>query len=153
MKIVKKPKIIKNETDFRHFVHATGEEHDWFVNHIESPVTSPGIPDLHMQKRRKDLWLEIKIWKQGGIFMRPPQRRWHRAREAAGGASYVMCYIDGGIYVHSGYLASSFLPRSLSWKNGDHTTLERLPSLLEGLVGRGLPKAVKGVPNHTPPPH
>lgn len=120
---MKKPTTIKNENDFRRWLHVTAEDMGYHVSHIESPSTSPGIPDLNLAKEGTDLWLECKVWREG-IHMLPSQRRWHRARRFIGGASFVICYIDGYITLLPGHLAADLSPVSPHWRYGPRYTLD-----------------------------
>ena len=127
---MKKPRTIQNENDLRTYIHMEAEESGHHVSHIESPITSPGIPDLNISRAGLDLWLEIKVMKRGGIQMRPAQRKWHRERAASQGWSFVVCWIDGMIYVHNGSDAAGWLPRSLKWRSGKPYALEEVCTML-----------------------
>lgn len=131
------PRLLKreDETAIRRHVEVIGKECGWHVSHIESPVTSPGIPDLAMSRDEANLWLEIKVWKKGGIYMRAPQRRWHREHAVAGGKSWVLAYIDGHIYPVPGSVAAGLLPKSLAWRSGVRYGLGEVEALLCDLAG------------------
>lgn len=83
-----------SEDDFRRHMIKLLEQHGYHVSHIESHLTSAGIPDLNAWKGRwpegRDLWLELKIIKDNKVKMRPTQRAWHKKRAEAGGHSWVL---------------------------------------------------------------
>lgn len=131
------PRLLKkeDETNVRRHLEVIGRELGYHVSHIESPITSPGIPDLVMCKGKDTLWLEFKVLKRGGIHMRPSQRRWHREHSAAGGVSWVLAYIEGHIYPVRGSEAVTLLPKSLSWRSGERYGLGEAGRLLGDLAG------------------
>ena len=129
---MKKPKKIRDENDFRRLIHATAEEQGWHVDHIESPLTSPGIVDLILSRNGLTLWLECKVWRDG-IHMLPSQRRWHLSKAKAGCLASVICYIDGGIYVTPGDTAADLTPCDPIWQSGFRFELDRLPQMLAGV--------------------
>jgi hypothetical protein len=49
-----------NETDFCHALLRKLDEHNLFVQRIESGLTSAGIPDLFIAKYTKHRWVELK---------------------------------------------------------------------------------------------
>lgn len=114
---MKKPKTIYNESDLRRWIFVEGGVLGYHVSHVESHVTSRGIPDLNFGWRGGDIWLELKVWRDG-IHMLPAQRRWHRARNLIGGKSFVLCYINDLLYCHSGHFAATLSPVSPLWKSG-----------------------------------
>lgn len=120
---MKKPTTIKNEIDFRRWLHVTGEELGYHVSHIESPQTSPGIPDLNLAHSGLDIWLECKVWRDG-IHMLPSQRRWHRARKLTGGESFVVCWIDGYMTLLPGHVAAGLSPVAQQWRWGHRYRME-----------------------------
>lgn len=126
---MKRPTKIETESEFRRFLMVEAEENSYHVSHIESGLTSAGIVDLNLHRKGQDLWLELKVWKDG-IHMRPPQRRWHRLRAHAGGRSYVVCLIDGAMYVLPGEFAGTLTPKSPLWKKGDRYTLSDVVGML-----------------------
>ena len=121
--MMKKPTTIRNETDFRRWLHVSAEELGYHVSHIESPQTSPGIPDLNLGKHGLDTWIEVKVWRDG-IHMLPSQRRWHRARKITGGVSFVVCYIDGYYTLHTGHVAADLSPISQQWRWGHRYSMD-----------------------------
>lgn len=131
------PRLLKkdDETNVRRHIEIIGKETGFHVSHIESPITSPGIPDLSLCRDTKTLWLELKVLKRGGIHMRASQRRWHREHAAAGGVSWVLAYIDGHIYPVRGSTAAGLLPKSLSWRSGVRYGLGEAGRLLDDLAG------------------
>jgi hypothetical protein len=131
---MKKPKKIYNENDFRQLFHAVAEEQGWHVDHIESPLTSPGIVDLILSRNNLSLWLEFKVWRNG-IHMLPSQKRWHRARVEANCMASVVCFIDGGIYVTPGGTAVDLMPTDCLWYSGFRFELAEIPAMLAGVEG------------------
>ena len=129
---MKKPKKIYNENDFRRYIHATAEECGWHVDHVESPLTSPGIVDLILSRNGLTLWLECKFWREG-IHMLPSQKRWHLSKAKAGNLSSVICFIDGGIYVTPGDTAADLTPCDPLWYSGFRFELDKLPEMLAGV--------------------
>jgi len=119
------------EDHLRTFIETVAEGHNWHVSHIESPITSPGIPDLNLSRGSVDLWIELKVRKRGGVQMRPPQRLWHRRRAEAGGRSYVLAYIDGSLYLHDGATAARYMPKSREWKGSTPIELDGVAAMLE----------------------
>lgn len=127
---MKKPTTIKDENDFRRWLHVSAEESGCQVSHVESAKTSPGIPDLNLAQAGLDIWLEVKVWRDG-IHMLPSQRRWHRARRLVGGASFVICYIDGYMTCLPGHIAADLSPVSQHWRYGPRYSLSEWPRLLK----------------------
>ena len=86
--VVNMPKITC-EDDFRRYVgECAGNAH---VSHIESHLTSAGIPDLNICIGGYDLWIELKVMSNRKLpKMRPTQRKWHIDRAENGGVSWVM---------------------------------------------------------------
>jgi len=119
------------EDHLRTFIEVVAENCLFHVSHVESPITSPGIPDLNLSRRGTDLWIELKVRKRGGVQMRPPQRLWHRRRAEAGGMSFVLAYVDGYLYLHKGGHAATYLPKSKEWKVGRAWGLNELAGLLD----------------------
>jgi len=126
---MKKPTTINNENDFRRFLHISAEEMGYHVSHIESPQTSPGIPDLNLAKAGQDIWLEVKVWRDG-IHMLPSQRRWHRARRLIGGASFVVCWIDSYYTLLPGHIAADLSPISQQWRWGHRYSMDDPAAML-----------------------
>lgn len=126
------------EDHLRTFIETVAEGYGWHVSHVESPITSPGIPDLNICHGQSDLWIELKVRKRGGVHMRPPQRLWHRRRAEAGGRSYVLAYIDGSLYLHRGDAAAAYLPKSKEWKQPVPWELDQVAEMLRTMsVGHG----------------
>lgn len=124
--------ILQDEDHVRDFIVTVAEGYGWHVSHVESPITSPGIPDLNLSKNGKELWIEIKIWRRG-INMRPPQRKWHRERAAHGSKSFVVSYIDGYLYPVTGVMAAMLTSKHKNWKPDVRYELERVAEMLEVL--------------------
>ena len=135
---MKKPKKIYNENDFRKYIHATAEECGWHVDHIESPLTSPGVVDLILSRNNLSLWLEVKVWRDG-IHMLPSQKKWHRSRAAVNCMASVICFIDGAIYVTPGDTAADLTPCDPIWTSGFRFELDRLHEMLAGVELTGEP--------------
>jgi len=114
---MKMPKKIKDENDFRRYIHAVAEENGWHVDHVESPLTSPGIVDLILSRGGVTLWLECKVWRDG-IHVLPSQKKWHRDMAAARNSTDILCYIDGRIYAHNGPEATYWSPTAHEWRGG-----------------------------------
>jgi hypothetical protein len=114
--------------------HAVAEEQGWHVDHIESPLTSPGIVDLILSRNNLSLWLEFKVWR-GGIHMLPSQIKWHRSRAEANCMASVVCFIDGGIYVVPGDTAIDLTPTDCLWYSGFRFELAEIPAMLAGVEG------------------
>jgi hypothetical protein len=124
-------KQMSSETAFRRWFESEAKSLGYHVSHIESHQTSSGIPDLNLHRNGTDLWLELKVWRDG-YHMLPSQRRWHRARAMAGGRSYVICYREDFMYVLPGEFAATLTPKAREWEKGD-----RYPRLdLIGLLVR-----------------
>lgn len=132
LRMEKKKLILTEETDVRDFIETVAEGYGWHVSHIESPITSPGIPDLILSKNNHDLWLEVKVWRRG-INMRPPQRKWHRDRAASGGKTFVVAYIDGYLYPVTGVMAAMLTPKHKNWKPDVRYELDRVAEMLDRL--------------------
>lgn len=115
---MKKPKTIDSEKPFRQWFQREAEDLGYHASFIESHQTSSGIPDLNLHRNGVDLWLELKVWRDG-YHMLPSQRRWHRKRANAGGRSYVVCYRDNFMYVLPGEFAATLMPKAKDWEKGD----------------------------------
>jgi hypothetical protein len=139
----RKLRVMTEEADVRDFIETIAEGYGWHVSHIESPITSPGIPDLCLSIGDHDLWIEIKVWRRG-IHMRPPQRKWHRERAASGGRSFVLCYIDGFIYPITGVMAAMLTPKHKNWKPDVRYGLEDVAELLDWLAARPYARPIHG---------
>lgn len=115
--------IFNDEKDFRKHTIRLAEAFEWHVSHIEAHESAAGIPDLSiypgsMGKPRAEVWLELKVIKDGHIKLRPTQKRWHRERHEAGGRSWV-AVLDrstGDILVVRGHVAAGLDSRAPSWR-------------------------------------
>lgn len=84
-----KPYEVRNEDDFRRYVAECAA--DCHVSHIESHLTSAGIPDLNICMRGTELWLELKVMSsRKPPKMRATQKKWHVDRFEHGGISWVV---------------------------------------------------------------
>ena len=81
---------MKREEKFRKDLIAHWRAEGYHVSHIESPITSAGIPDLHVRTSDSDYWIELKVERSDGIKLRPTQKAWHRNRANMGGDSWVV---------------------------------------------------------------
>lgn len=114
---------MNNEEDFRKYVMRLASGNGHHVSHIEAHQSAAGVPDLVIFPKavsfvRPDLWLELKVIKDGQIKMRPTQKRWHRERNEAGGRSWVAVLdrATGDILVLSGHVAAGLDSRAASWR-------------------------------------
>lgn len=114
-----------DETMFRRNIMAACEAFGWHVSSIEAHCSAAGIPDLnihpdssHRMSPRPDVWLELKMVREGHVKLRPTQRRWHRERHEAGGKSWVAA-LDrrtGDILLVPGHVAAGIDTRAESWR-------------------------------------
>ena len=59
--------------------------HTVHIDMVESPDTSPGIPDMNIAMFGGEFWVETKFSKEGDVpKMRPPQIAWFKNRRRAG---------------------------------------------------------------------
>lgn len=98
--------MAKAEDVFRKNVMAACERLGFHVTHIESHDASPGVPDLNIWDRRSDVWLELKVAKDGSAKLRPTQKRWHRERHLRMGDSFVAVLCDDGVLTVPGPVAA-----------------------------------------------
>lgn len=122
---------IARETQLREYVLKTAQALGYHESHIESPVTSAGIPDLNLF-RGVDIWLELKVWnKDKGVKMRPTQKLWHLNRFRRGGLSWVMVHHGGRLSLVPGNVAARMGAKDPAWIVGyDEAPLEHVPELL-----------------------
>lgn len=108
---------MRSEDEFRRHVIKVAEDMGGHVSHIESHQTSAGVPDLNIRLFGEDIWLELKVVKDGRIKMRPPQKKWHRDRNEAGGRSYVWALYPATGYVLEllGHMAAQLPPALEPW--------------------------------------
>lgn len=86
-----KPTNVSSEDDFRRYVSECAGTNA-HVSHIESHLTSAGIPDLNICSCGNEMWIELKVMNsKKPPKMRPTQKKWHVDRREAGGVSWVMC--------------------------------------------------------------
>lgn len=107
-----------NEDEFRrHSIRVAGAL-GAHVSHIESHESSAGIPDLNLFLMGVDLWVELKVLKNGRVKMRPTQRRWHKDRAEHGGQSWVVCLdiATQNILTLPGDKAAALGPSEAEWK-------------------------------------
>lgn len=122
-----------SEDDFRRYVIQMAKDHAYHVSHIESHLTSAGIPDLSLWKGMwpdgRDLPVELKIIKNGIVKMRPTQRRWHRERHEKGGASWVFVLDPKtqDVLWLRGHVAAGLEPPAGAWRPVSNVV--RLPAL------------------------
>jgi hypothetical protein len=110
-----KPLIFYRETPFRDHVIDVARKAGFHVTHIESPVTSAGVPDLNLYSG-VDVWLELKVWSDyAGVKMRPTQRVWHRLRHEAQGLSWVLLHHDGNLSLIPGDVAARLKSKDQAW--------------------------------------
>ena len=106
-----------SEDDFRrHVIDLLGKD-GCHLSHIESHLTSAGIPDINFYKSGRDVWLELKVAKDGKVKMRPTQKRWHKDRAARGGQSWVLVLSpskDRVLWL-PGAVAAGLEPSWLAW--------------------------------------
>lgn len=85
--------MIKDEKDFRRFFCHIIESAHGHVSMVESPETSPGIPDLNWCINGKEGWTELKVSIYGeNPHIRPTQKAWIRRRVKVGGFVNLLCY-------------------------------------------------------------
>ena len=107
-----------NEIEFRRAVVAVAEANGGHVSHIESHLSSAGIPDLNIFMDGTDLWVELKVIKKGQVKMRPTQRRWHNDRHKTDGESWV-AVLDPekqDILILRGHTAAALPPDAKAWR-------------------------------------
>lgn len=123
--------IFKRETPFRQHVLEVAKSLGFHESHIESPVTSAGIPDLNLF-HGVDIWLELKVWTPlYGVKMRPTQRLWHLKRHAAGGLSWVLVTWEGKLALVPGDIAAHLPAKDAAWTFGyTEGPISELPRLL-----------------------
>ena len=117
--------MIADENGFRKVVMAAAKFLCWHVSHIEAHLSAAGITDLSIypasagwRAPRAEIWLELKVIKDGQIKLRPTQKRWHRERAEAGGRSWV-AVLDrqsGDILLVPGAIAAGLDSRADSWR-------------------------------------
>lgn len=108
---------------------------------VESPNTSPGIPDVLSQFGQDDLWLELKVTRMGEVEMRPAQRRWHRRRHDSGGKSWVLIKDRGtdSVMAIPGHIAADLRSHAHYWleaakQHGHVAPMGMLSAVIETLV-------------------
>lgn len=133
--------VILNETDFRKAVITAAKFLGFHVSHIEAHESAAGIPDLNIypasidsRRSRPELWLELKVIKDGHIKLRPTQRRWHRERNEAGGRSWVAALerSTGDVLILPGHVAAGLDSRAPSWRAA--ATIQNISETAESLV-------------------
>ena len=110
--------VMYSEDEFRRHFIALATARQYHVTHIESHMTSAGVPDLNLFKYSRDCWIELKVVKDGKIRLRPTQKRWHRERAQAGGRSWVVVLdraTDTILWV-SGDVAVGLGPAAQDWR-------------------------------------
>lgn len=85
--------MINDEKGFRRTVCRILDSAGAHYSMVESPETSPGIPDLNWCLNGREGWSELKYSGNGHLpHMRPLQIQWIRRRVAAGGNVSVITY-------------------------------------------------------------
>lgn len=109
---------MNSEKEFRRFVIGVAEGIGGHVSHVEAHESAAGIPDLNIYLVGSDLWLELKIIKEGEIRMRPTQKRWHLDRYEHGGKSWVLVFDPrtGDVLTLPGEVAATLSPRESVWR-------------------------------------
>lgn len=109
------------EEDFRKHVMKVAEAANFHVSWVEAHLSAAGIPDLNVYRNGVDVWLELKVIKDGYVRMRPTQKRWHKDRAAKGGKSWVLALnrVTGDILVIPGNIAADLDGRVHGWS--DHS--------------------------------
>lgn len=131
--------IFQRESQFREYVTKVAEDMGFHKSHIESPVTSAGVPDLNLFKG-VDVWLELKVWTLAkGVKMRPTQKLWHLNRHRSGGLSWVLLTFDDKLSLVPGETAARLGAKDPAWTFGymEGSTSE-LPRILRYLHRQGL---------------
>jgi hypothetical protein len=110
--------IFRHENKFREHVLDVAEKAGYQTTHIESPVTSAGVPDLNLF-HGVDVWLELKVWHPlRGVRMRPTQKLWHLRRHQANGLSWVLLHHEGKLSLIPGDIAARLKPKDPVWMLG-----------------------------------
>lgn len=70
--------------------------HKVFFQRIESSGTGLGIPDIYICFDGKGMWIECKqiVGASSRIHFEKGQRAWHKKLKAAGGAAFVVFYLN-----------------------------------------------------------
>lgn len=132
---------MNSEEDFRKHVMKVGEAEGGHVSWIEAHLSAAGIPDLNIRLQGQDVWLELKVIKEGQIRLRPTQKRWHRDRHRAGGKSWVAVLnrATNMILVLPGHVAAGLDSRVHSWDtspDAEWWQVTATPILLNTLAAR-----------------
>jgi hypothetical protein len=110
--------IFSREAPFRDHVLDVAEKIGFQATHIESPVTSAGVPDLNLF-HDVDVWLELKVWHAlRGVRMRPTQKLWHLRRCQAHGLSWVLLHHEGKLSLIPGEVAARMKAKDPAWMLG-----------------------------------
>lgn len=122
--------IFLREIPFRYHVLEVAEKAGFHVSHIESPVTSAGVPDLNLF-HEVDVWIELKVWNAlHGVRLRPTQKLWHLRRHQAKGVSWVLVAHEGKLSLVPGEVAARMKAKDPAWTlgylEGPTTELPRL---------------------------
>lgn len=127
---------ILTENDFRKHTMKVAESLGYHVSWIEAHESAAGIPDLNLYRNGNDLWVELKVIKDGQIRMRPTQKRWHKARAQSRGASWVLVLnkVKQEVIVVAGGEAAGLDGRVHAWEsaalNIKESSLDTLPDIL-----------------------
>lgn len=130
---------IVSEDCFRRHVVSFAEKDGYHVSHIESHLTSAGIPDLNLFKGQRDVWLELKIIKDGKVKLRPTQKKWHRERAEKRGISWVFVLDTKtqDILWLSGRVAASLDSDAGAWRAASNISpLSQLGMILNNITYR-----------------
>lgn len=139
--------IFRRETPFREHVLSVAKTLGFHESHIESPVTSAGIPDLNLFNG-VDIWLELKVWTPvSGVKMRPTQRLWHLNRHRAKGLSWVLVTWEGKLALVPGDIAAHLKAKDPAWTMGYmEGPMSELPRVLRYLHKEALRRARGNAP-------
>jgi hypothetical protein len=86
------------ESEFRRTMVRIFEGAGGHVSMVESPETSPGVPDLNWCVDGQEGWTELKVQQKDGSApeIRPAQYAWIRRRIRAGGKVNLLCMLNDG---------------------------------------------------------
>lgn len=118
-----------NEKEFRRMVVRIIEEAGGHISMVESPETSPGIPDLNWCLRGREGWTELKVSKAGeSPDIRPAQRAWIRRRVVVGGNVSLLLYnnVDQAIITLQGESLEDVKTLKDWYEHGHRITIEEM---------------------------
>jgi hypothetical protein len=109
-----------SETRLRNYV-LDNVDHIGHWSKVESPDTSPGIPDLNWQMDKSGDWLELKFGnKRKPPHLRPTQCAWFRRRVRAGGKPQLLVCVDLDGVKTFGLIHGKDVPAMVNAKNNAH---------------------------------